>query len=324
MGAFAWIPGLIGAAVSVGLARSNLLGFLFLLPLGVVAYCFNSKTAWFAASTAILGNLGLSLPDIGMDVFSLTVVIVVFTWITSPPAGAPVFFRMPTVYRLLTGSVLTTVTFALVIYSMREDRGLLSVFREQAEVIASLYAASSGADVVQRSLTERYMTADSILETLWSLALRGGMLASWALLFFVSRQISLVITWLIRRKRPEGSLSGFHVPPQCIWALSFSLLVILAGVGLKLAPLEIAGWNILVICAILYLVQGGGIAVFLLTRAPIPPGIRFVLNLVILVVILSPGINAILLGVLILLGIAENWVPFRVPKTNGSPPTPWV
>jgi hypothetical protein len=324
MGTFAWIPGLIGAAISVGLARSPLLGFLFLLPLGVVAYCFNPKTAWFAALAAILGNLGLSLPDIGVGVFYLAVVVVIFTWITSPPAGVPAFFRMPTVYRLLTGSVLAAATLVLVIYSMREDRGLFSAFREQAEAIASLYAASSGADVVQRSLTERYMTADTILEILWSVALRGGMLASCTLLFFVSHQISLVITWLIRRKRPEGSLSSFHVLPQCIWALSFSLLVILTGAGLKLAPLEIAGWNILVLCAILYLVQGGGIAVFLLTQASIPPGIRFVLNLVILVVILSPGINAILLGALILLGIAENWVPFRVPKTNGSPPTPGV
>jgi hypothetical protein len=324
MGAFAWIPGLIGAVVSVGLTRSSLLGFLFLLPLGVVAYCFNPKTAWFAALAAILGNLGLSLPDIGVDIFYLAVVIVVFTWITSPPAGALGFFRIPTVYRLLTGSVLTAVALGLVIYSMREDWGLLSAFREQAEAIASLYRASSGADVVQRSLTERYMTTDSILETLWSVALRGGMLASCVLLFFVSRQISLVITWVIRRKRHKSMLSSFHVLPQCIWVLSFSLLVILAGVGLKLAPLEIAGWNILVICAILYLVQGGGIAVFLLTQASIPPGVRFVLNLVILVVILSPGINAILLGVLILLGIAENWVPFRAPKTNGSSPTPWV
>jgi hypothetical protein len=323
MGAIAWIPGLIGAAVSVGLARSSL-GFLFLLPLGVVAYYFNPRTAWFAALAAILGNLGLSLPDMGMNVLYVAVVIVVFTWITSPPAGGPAFFRMPTIYRLLTGSVLVASAFVLLIYSMRDDAALLSVFREYAEAIASLYAASSGADVVQRSLTERYMTADSILGTLWSVTLRGGMLASCVLFFFVSRQISMVVTWLIRRKRPEGSLSGFYVPPRWIWALSFSLLAILAGMVLGFAPFEIAGWNILVLCAILYLAQGGGVAVFLLTQAPIPPGIRFVLNLVILVVILSPGINAIFLGVLILLGIAENWVPFRASKTNGSPPTPGV
>ncbi|WP_010258308.1 hypothetical protein [Treponema primitia] len=332
MGTLAWLPALIGAAVSVGLVKSSLLGFLFLLPLGVVAYCFNAKTAWFAALLAVLGNFAFSLPAIGVDVLCLAALIAIFTWITSPPERAPAFFRMPVVYRFMAGSVLATLVFALVLYSMREDQELFSIFRQQAEALASLYAASAGADVVQRSLTEQYMTADTILKTLGAVALRGGMLVSWVLLFFVSRQISLVITWMVRRilqrssplKRPDGSLVSFHLRPECIWALSFSLLAILAGLRLKLTPLEIAGWNVLVLCIILYLTQGGGIVLFFLTRALIPPGMRFVLNLVIFVVILSPGINAVFLVVLVLLGIAENWVPFRAPKTNGSPPTPEV
>ncbi|MFP3041937.1 hypothetical protein LQZ19_08960 [Treponema primitia] len=336
MGTLALVPALIGAAVSVGLVKSSLLGFLFLLPLGVVAYYFNAKTAWFAALLAVLGNFAFSLPAIGADVFCLAALIAIFTWITSPPERAPAFFRMPVVYRIMAGSVLATLVFALVIYSMRDDQELFSVFRQQAEALASLYAASSGADVVQRSLTEQYMTADTILKTLGDLAIRGGILMSWALLFFISCQISLVITWLVRRivqrssprilqrMWPNGLLVNFHLRAECIWALSFSLLAVLAGVSLKLAPLEIVGWNILVICIILYLTQGGGIALFFLTRVFIPPGMRFFLNLFILVLILSPGINVVFLVGLVLLGIAENWVPFRAPKTNGSPPTPGV
>jgi hypothetical protein len=168
------------------------------------------------------------------------------------------------------------------------------------------------------------MNADTILAALEAAALRGGMAASWILLFCISRQLSLVVTWFARHKRPGNSLTGFHVEPVCIWALSFSLLAVLAGLRLKAAPLEIAGWNILVICGILYLAQGGGIVLFFLSRARMAPGMRFMLNLVMVIVIVSPGINAVLLGVLVLLGIAENWVPFRAPKTNGSPPTPGV
>jgi hypothetical protein len=93
-----------------------------------------------------------------------------------------------------------------------------------------------------------------------------------------------------------------------------------AGLQFGGEPLEIAGWNILTLCVILYLAQGGGIVVFFLAR--LPPGMRFALNVGIFVLILSPGVNVVLLGLLILLGIAENWAPFRASKLNGPPPTP--
>jgi hypothetical protein len=209
---------------------------------------------------------------------------------------------------------------ALALYSAGDDQGLRALFRPQAEMLAAMYANASGADEVLRSLTEHYMTADAILNVLQSVALRGGMVVSCAALFAASRQLSLVIAALVRRKRFGGSLAGFHVRPECVWALSFSLLAIVAGLNFGIAPLEIAGWNILVLCGILYLAQGGGIAVFFLGR--LPPGMRFALNLGFLALILSPGINAIFLGALILLGIAENWAPFRAQKSDGPPPTP--
>jgi hypothetical protein len=146
------------------------------------------------------------------------------------------------------------------------------------------------------------------------------MVASCVALFAASRQLSRVVAAFIRRKRPEGSLASFHVRPECIWALSLSLLAVVLGLNFGIAPLEIAGWNILVLCAILYLAQGGGIAVFFLAR--LPAGLRFVLNLGILVLLLSPGINAAFMGILILLGVAENWAPFRASKSSGPPPTP--
>jgi hypothetical protein len=329
MKGIAWLPALMGAAVSVGLSRNGLVGFLFLLPLGVVAYCCNPKTAWFAAALSALGNALFYLAAGGFqsrsmlpgaDMLYLTVVITVFTWITSPPAWGGFFLRMPTAYRIVAGALVSSLALALVLYSAQDDQGLRSLFRSQAEALASLYAGASGADEVQRSLTEYYLTADTIMEIIRVAALRGGMAASCVVFFAASRQLSLTAAALIRRKRPEGSLASFHVRPECIWALSFSLLAIVGGLNFGIAPLEVAGWNILVLCAILYLAQGGGIAVFFLAR--FPSGMRFVLNLGILVLLLSPGINAVFMGALILLGIAENWAPFRTPKPNGPPPTP--
>jgi hypothetical protein len=329
MKSIAWAPVFIGAAVSVGLSRNSFLGLLFLLPLGVVAYCYNPKTAWCAAAVSALGNAVFlcaggrfqfyrALPWV--DMLYMTVVIAVFAWITSPPERGRGFLLLPTAYRIVAGSVITSLAVALALHSAWDDQGLRSLFRSQAELLASLYAGASGADEVQRSLTERYMTADAIMELLRAAALRGGMAASCVTLFTASRQISLAVASLIRRKRMGSSLASFHVRPECVWALSLSLLAILGGLNFGIAPLEIAGWNILVLCIILYLAQGGGIAVFFLTR--LPPGARFALNLGVLALLLSPGINVALMGALIILGVAENWAPFRASKSNGPPPTP--
>jgi hypothetical protein len=327
MKGIAWLPALIGAAVSAGLFRTGFLGFLFLLPLGVVAYCYNPKTAWFAAGAAALGNAlfflaaGGSYPALPWaDMLYLTVVIGSFAWITSPPERGGGFLRIPTAYRIVAGAAATSLILAWTLYAARDDQGLGSLFRSQAEMLASLYASASAADEVQRSLTEHYLTAEVILEILRSVALRGGMVASCVALFTASRQISLIAASLIRRKRTGGSLAAFHVRPECVWVLSFSLLAVVSGLSLGMAPLEIAGWNILVLCAILYLAQGGGIAIFFIIR--LSPVLRFVLNLGVLALILSPGVNAAFMGALILLGVAENWVPFRAPKPNGPSPTP--
>jgi hypothetical protein len=331
MKGIAWLPALIGAAVSVGFSRTGFLGLLFLLPLGTVAYCYNPKTAWFAAAAAALGNALFFLVMGSLygvqpwvlpwaDMLYLTAVIAAFTWITSPPERGGGIWRIPTAYRIMAGAVVTSLALALALYAARDDQGLRSLFRSQAETLASLYAGASGADEVRRSLTEQYVTADVIMEVLRSAALRGGVAASCVALFAASRQISLVAAFFIRHKRRGASLVAFHVRPECVWVLSFSLLAVMGGLALGMAPLEIAGWNILVLCAILYLAQGGGIAIFFLIR--LSPGLRFALNLGVLALILSPGINAAFMGALVLLGVAENWVPFRAPKPNGPPPTP--
>jgi hypothetical protein len=330
--ALAPVPAIIGAILCVALIRSGFLGFLFLLPLGVLAYCYNPRTGWFGAALAALGNGAVSLGfiiflrynpvEMGWDLFYFTVMVLTFIWICVPPAGGPRLLRLPGAYRLAAGSAAGALALAPMVLSSRSDAGFYAFIRAQAETLASLSAASSGADVVQRSLLEQYVTPDAVLETLVFVALRGGAVVSCLLVFFMNRQGAALITWFARHTRPGASIIQFHAARKLIWVLSFSLLAILVGLWVKTSFLEIAAWNILVVCGILYLAQGGGILLYLLTRQSVPPFFRFFLNLLLVVVLLSPGINVIAMGVLILLGIAENWVPFRASRSNGSPPTP--
>jgi hypothetical protein len=244
-----------------------------------------------------------------------------FTWIMAEGTNRAVP-RIRTMYRFIVAALVGASMFLLIAYVSRNSTGFAALIRSQAELLSSVYISSSGADAARRSFLERILTPEKVMEAINVVALRGGALAAAFFMLFINRQAALSLAWIFRRRRCGQSLSGFHVPANAIWVLSLSLAIILLSKIIKAEILEIAAWNILVLCAILFLAQGGGIAVFSLTRRPMPPMLRFLCNILIIVVILSPGINTAVLGLLILLGIAENWLPLRAPKQDGPASTP--
>jgi hypothetical protein len=284
-----------------------------------MAFWYNKDTAWFCGLLAALGyaalSLGISLVSgqgrrfALLNVCYFTLIAAGFLWIMAPPSRGGRLLRVPAVYRI----VLASAAGAVALIPLLGD--IYPPMRSQAEFFASLYTAASEADAVQRSLAERYITPEAILETARFLALRGGAVAAYMILFGFTRQFAAVLALLFRRGRAGTSITCFQAPTSIIWALSCSLLGIVFGRITRLAPLEIPAWNVLVICGILYLVQGWGILAYFLGR--LRPLGRLLLNLFMVFLIMSPGINAVFLGALIFLGIAENWAPFRRPKHNG-------
>ncbi|GHV91494.1 hypothetical protein AGMMS50268_19970 [Spirochaetia bacterium] len=246
-----------------------------------------------------------------------------FVWIMAPPALGPQFLRIRTAYRFVAASVAGALMFMGIVYaSNRGNSGFMVFLRAQAEMLSSLYIASAGADAVQQSFLERQVSPDNIIALMGFVAQRGGAVASSMAMFYFSRQLACSLAVLTRHVQPKPGLGEFHAPSRLIWALSFSLPAILLFRVLKLGLPEIAAWNMLVLCAMMYLAQGGGIIRFFLARRDISPFLRLVSNILIIVVIFSPGINAFALGAVILLGIAENWAPLRALKPNGPPSTP--
>jgi hypothetical protein len=329
-----YAPVFICAGLSVVLMRSGFLSFFFLIPLGYCAAAYNARTARRAVLAVIglniLVSLGLgfffhgSAAGLFLVVLYYTVMSGVFFWIMVPLVRGPAFLKVRTAYRLILGSLAGALSFLLVMYTPLDSAGFSAFIRSQAEMLASLYISSSGADAARRSFLESFVTPEKVLELLTLAVLRGGAVASCLFLFFISRQIALSLVRMIRRipSSGQGGLRGFHVPEFSIWVLSFSLLAVLGFRFLKLTFMETAAWNVLVVYGMLFLAQGGGIVLFILSRRMPPPLIRFLLNVLAVMVIFSPGINAVALGGLVLLGIAENWVPFRVPKSDGSSSTP--
>ena len=104
--------------------------------------------------------------------------------------------------------------------------------------------------------------------------------------------------------------------------LKLLLLVILRVTGLEVP--EIILWNVFILCVMMYLAQGLGIFQSFLARPSTPPFLKLLILIAFCFLLFSPVINTVLFVGLVLLGIAENWVAFRMPKTNGPPSTPEV
>jgi hypothetical protein len=310
--------------------RIGILKFFFLTPLGFAAAGYGVMTGWVALFVAAAGNSLLSagfaaagfLPwgEIAWDFLYFTLIPGAFLWILVPPQGKGWFFRLPGIARFAAGASVSALLVLGVLFHLLDNEAFYGYVNDQLETVKSLYRASS-ADVTQNALLES-LTADFILRAVKMVLERGGALASCIFIFFVNRQISLALARLFRRREKAAGLSAFHVPAFLIWVLSFSLLLVLVCRAGALEYGEILGWNILTLCCILYFAQGLGIVQYFLIGPAMPPSRRMLISIVLIILLLSFGINAIILGLIILLGIAENWAPLRRPKTSGPPSTP--
>jgi len=328
------VPALIGAGICLFFSRSSLLVLFFLLPLGFLAFRYGYRVAWCAVLLVIAGNTFIALGTTLSRGFALTgttlwgvfyfaAVSALFVWIIAPPASSPI--KACGTIRLVIGSSLSAVILMLMLFRTMTSPGFL----EHVTAISNSVAArQAGADVVQTALLAE-VTPEITLNFIRTTVFRGGALVSSVLLFFLCRQLSFILARLFARNKALGisfqevnSLLIFRVHPMLIWVLSASLLlaVITSQANLEIPALVL--WNILILCGILYLAQGIGILQFFLARPTVTPFLKLLLSILFVVLILSPGINVVLFGGVVLLGIAENWVPFRVPKSNGPPSTP--
>jgi hypothetical protein len=324
------LQALIAATVSLFLIRSGFLLVLFLVPMGIVGFRYNAKSAWMCFGFASAANCvfilvtilirKISFGEMLWDITYFTVMSAVFTWIIAPSRGGGFFGGIPGVYRLAIGSVLCTLVFIGLFFRAVEDQAFYSVLKRQVETITSFYKTGNS-DVVQNALMDS-LTPELVLEAMKGLILRGGALVSSVVIFVVNRQASLVLSRLFGSSYRGGTLRTFHVEGRLIWVLSVTLAVILGARMMKWTWLEIVMWNSLVLCAIMYLAQGLGILQHFLSRPAIPALLRLLLPILFIVMMFSPGINAVLLGFVILLGIAENWAPLRAQKKEGPPSTP--
>ncbi len=311
------LPLFIGAVVCAGLAWSVYLGPLFLIPIGVLAFRYPLRVSILGGLLAtVLSIFIYSAPGFGFwpYTFYFGSSIAILIWTIR-------FSRLRLSYRLLIASFLGTLALGPVTWSLLNDSAVMEVFKQQIQAVISMYEQASSADVVQRSIIEKQMTAQGILKSIEFFGFRGVALGFHLVFFFFSYQVSQFFS---RSAQRRISFIRFHVVPEAIWVLSVSLVFILAGTAFSVPVMEILGWNTATLVLFLYMAQGIGVFQFRTLRFYRFPLGRFIMNFITLMILFSPGINAIALGSLVILGIVENWVPLRVLKSNGPSSTPGV
>ncbi|GAB1481242.1 hypothetical protein MASR2M78_00570 [Treponema sp.] len=326
------LPSIIGAAACVGFARSGFLAPFFLVPLALTYFRFGVRNAWFLAFMATIANIviaaisALSTKEgyaYMADALYFAIATLSFAWALLQMEGLLSWPTKRIAYRLSIAAIITSLALLPVIYLASQDAGLIASVRKQAEAFAQMYADAAGADVVQRSLVETTLTADTILATVRSTFARGAAVASHLVFFFMSWRVAQVFASFSNRAlRGKAAFTSFKLDFFLIWVLMGAALSVLAGSLLKLSIIEIVAWNILVLSLLLYASQGYGIVLFNITRPGVPRLIVPLVTISLALLIVRPGINAFVVGGFAALGIAENWLPLRAPKRTDPPSTP--
>jgi len=308
---------IVCAFLSVVFSKLGFLSLLFLAPVGYAVLVCNSPWLPFLSAASVNAVfiiilrlfLSGSPGNIPLEILYFTALFMGFAWIMG---GG----HLRGAYRFVLASAAVTVVF--LIYINSSGSGFYAGLNEMSQMLTQVLN-STNVDSARRSLLQQMITPDRVQEIVEIFLLRGGALASVSFVFFINRQVSISIVSIIKKQRKDRGLMEFFAPPVTIQVLSGALAVILLTRMFRVQVLEIIAWNILVICAIIFFAQGAGILLHFLARRSYL--FRFFVIVLVVMAVLSPGLNMIAVSAILLLGIAETWLPLRAPK-KGPASTP--
>jgi hypothetical protein len=297
---------LVCTTLSLVFMKTGILSLFYLAPLGYVIMITGVYVPVFitaaAANIAImLFQYFLKIKSIGalpLEMLYLTSVFLGFSWIMGGKG-------LRTAYRFVIASSVSAIFFLVFINS--PSSGFFEMFAKTAEDLFG-----SGSEIyIKNPLFAQNFSPDSLTEFAKMFIIRGGAVMSMFFVFFINRQIAFSIASMSRRRRIDSGLTEFYAPANTIWAFSGAIATIVLTGIFKVEVLSILAWNVFVICVIIFLAQGGGILTYWMSlRTNV---FRLIISVMIIVVLFSP-LNSFVIAALILLGIIDNWRPFRVAK----------
>ena len=298
---------LVCTTISLLFMKTGLLSLFYLAPLGYVIIVTGVYMPVFITAAAanivimILQSFSKTagIGSMPIEVLYLTTVLFGFTWIMGGKG-------IRTSYRFVIASSVCAIVF--LVFVNTPSSGFFELFSKTAE---ELFGAGDTTVQIKNPLFTQTFTPERLTEFAKMFLVRGGALISMFFLFFVNRQMAVAVVSMIKRQRMDHGLTAFYAPVNTIWAFSASLATIVLTGIFKVEILGILAWNVFVVCAIIYLAQGIGILMYWMSLKS--NAFRLIINVLIIVVLFSP-LNIFALAALVLLGIIDNWRPFRIAK----------
>ena len=299
---------LVCTGLSMFFLNAGVLSLFFLVPIGYAAKA--TGVYFFTFIIASVSNIIISLTtgllfysSSGMviELLYFSVLFLCFLWII----GSKTIRNMN---KFILASAAGAVIFLILI-------GNMNIFAKINDFIASDNVSVSEDTAFNALMFElKEIITPEVVQNAQNSVYRGGALIFHFILFYFSRQLTHGIYWLIKKQRNDKGLMEFFAPANTIWVLlgSFAYVASLSKI-IKNELLDIAVWNILVICCIIFLAQGAGTIIYWLSGKS--QFFRLAVNVLIVILIFSP-IVIFIVGAVLLLGIAGNFWQFRVQKTG--------
>jgi len=214
--------------------------------------------------------------------------------------------RLPRrLHRLLaaTGAAgIVSLPFVLMLAGSREFSTLMQ--NQVTQVVSMLNSSFGGANQSAGPV----FNAGELTAYIRQIVLRNYLFTYFVILTGVWR-IGLLFAMRSRMTRPKP-LAMFALPVGILWPT----LVVWGGVAadrlLHLGAFGYATWNLAMIGAFLYGLQGVGIVQHLFARFNVARGIRMLLVAVVLFLLIIPGLATIIVIAFPILGISELWIRY--------------
>jgi hypothetical protein len=185
------------------------------------------------------------------------------------------------------------------------------------DVSKTLSGVISSADVTAGSLFASLLVPAKLQELTQGYLLRSFLVDVIVLLSFSwwAGQASAARTSALFGARATFRFAAFRLEGWYLWPLIFSGALILADLFFGISFWAYAAWNAGLVLLFLYGLQGMAILRFLFEKHGVPRILWLLLIAALVVLAASPRAGLFVILAVPLLGVSENWIRFRVPRS---------
>ncbi|MDC7225641.1 MAG: hypothetical protein PQJ61_02625 [Spirochaetales bacterium] len=314
----------LSAAVilSVVFSQIGFLVLLFTVPLYTLYYRRGSKDLLIGAGSVIVILLVLTVwktrsvldTDLRGALVLIEMVIPVLLmlgmfFVIDIIPGISGFRRL---YRLFIATGAAVLVFVPVFMLLMRNEVFIEAVGSQITAIAGVFLGE-GSETFESEVMKTYLGEEGILGYMRSFYMRSAAAMLFLILLIGARASEMIMFRL--QKTKVLPLTEFRVPLSALWPMLLAAGGMLVEI-FELVDLSYASpfiWNAGLILMFIYGLQGLGIIRSLFGKFNTPHGLRVLVEMILVIILMMPGVNYIVIIGLPVLGISETWINLRKP-----------